>query len=388
MRCVVVRYHEIALKRGKRQYFVSRLVDNLKRACAGLGVREAHSLAGRILLRLSPESPWAELQERLAATFGVANFSLAREAPLDLRAVKESIAAELNAFDFGTFRVRAKRANKSFPLTSPEINAEIGAFVQEYCDKPVSLKNADLTINVEVLKQTVLVSFAKLPGPGGLPVSIGGQVLCLISGGIDSPVAALRIMQRGCRVSFVHFHGTPFTDRTSQEKVRDLVAHLTRHQFRSRLYLVPFGEIQSEVVAAVGRPYRVIIYRRLMLRIAERLARRLRARALVTGESLGQVASQTLDNLAVISGVSSMLILRPLIGMDKSEISAQASHHGTFSTSIIKDQDCCTLFVPRHPATRASLPDIEEAESQLDIESLVAKGLAEVTKEEFVFPPP
>lgn len=386
VRCVVVRYHEVALKGGKRRPFTRKLVENLKRACAGTGVSDVRSLAGRIVLNLSDDASWPRLRERLEATFGVANFSLACEVPLDLDAIKQSIARELDGLEFESFRIKTKRANKQFPLTSPEINTEVGRFVQERTGKKVDLKGADLTVSIEVLKRSAFVSFAKVAGPGGLPVSVGGHVLCLLSGGIDSPVAAARMMRRGCRVSFVHFHGTPFTDRTSQDKARELVALLTRHQFHSRLFLVPFGEIQSEVVASVGRRYRVIVYRRLMLRIAEAIARREGASALVTGESLGQVASQTLANMAVISQACSILILRPLVGMDKSEISAEAIGNGTFDISIVEDQDCCTLFVPKHPATRASASEVVEAEARLSVDSLVARGLAQATTEEFFFP--
>ena len=189
--------------------------------------------------------------------------------------------------------------------------------------------------------------FGKEPGAGGLPTGTGGRVACLLSGGIDSPVAAYRMMRRGCSVLLIHFHSYPILSRASQEKVREIAALLTRYQLRSRLVLVPFGELQQQVVLAVPPELRVVIYRRLMLRIAERLARRWRARALVTGEVVGQVASQTLENLTTIGGATTLEILRPLVGMDKDEIVEQAQKLGTFPISIIPDQDCCQLFTPR-----------------------------------------
>src|SRR5207245_2661441 len=203
-----------------------------------------------------------------------------------------------------------------------------------------------------------------------------GRVLALLSGGIDSPVAAWRMMRRGCRVDLVHFHSVPFLDRTSQEKARELARLLVAWELRADLYLVPFGEVQRQIVAAVGRPLRVVLYRRMMLRIAETLARRAGAEALVTGDSLGQVASQTLANLAVVGEAAALPVLRPLVGMDKSEIAAQAERIGTFETSIIPDQDCCTLFTPRHPATRAERSGVAALEARLDVTGLVAQAVA------------
>ena len=210
--------------------------------------------------------------------------------------------------------------------------------------------------------------------------------MCLLSGGIDSPVAAWRMMRRGCRVVFVHFHSYPILSRASQEKTRELARLLTAFQLRSRLLLVPFGELQQQVVLSVAPPIRVVIYRRLMMRIAETLARDNRAQALVTGDVVGQVASQTLENITAINEVVTMPVLRPLIGMDKDEITAEAQRLGTFPISIIPDQDCCTLFTPRHPVTRARLTDVESAESALPVSEMVAAAVAGAAVEEFEFP--
>jgi thiamine biosynthesis protein ThiI len=250
----------------------------------------------------------------------------------------------------------------------------------------VDLTNPELTITVEILPRDAFFGFDKISGAGGLPVGASGRVVSLISGGIDSPVAAYRMMQRGCRLIFVHFHSAPYLDKTSQEKVRALVSTLTRHQYLSRLYLVPFGEIQRQIVAAVGRPLRVVLYRRMMLRIAEALARAEKAKALVTGESLAQVASQTLENMAVIQQASTLPILRPLVGMDKQEIIDQARRIGTFDTSSIPDQDCCQLFVPKHPATKAKRREVEEAEASFNVQEMTRLGIERATVEEFNFP--
>jgi thiamine biosynthesis protein ThiI len=239
---------------------------------------------------------------------------------------------------------------------------------------------------VEVLPRDLYFSFAREVGPGGLPVGVSGRVVSLLSGGIDSPVAACRLMKRGCQVTFVHFHSFPFLDATSRDKAVELVQVLTRFQYRSMLYLVPFGEIQRQVVVSAPAPLRVVLYRRLMGRIAEQIARREHAKALVTGESLGQVASQTLENLAVIEEAVGIPVLRPLIGSDKEEIVQQARALGTYEISIIPDQDCCRLFVPRHPATSSSLEEIRQAESHLEVEKLVQMGLDQLEMRLFEFP--
>jgi thiamine biosynthesis protein ThiI len=228
--------------------------------------------------------------------------------------------------------------------------------------------------------------FGKEPGAGGLPTGTGGRVACLLSGGIDSPVAAYRMMRRGCTVLFIHFHSYPILSHASQEKVREIATLLARFQLRSRLMLVPFGALQQNVVLSVPPELRVVIYRRLMFRIAETIARNWRARAMVTGEVIGQVASQTLENLTAIAQVTAMEVLRPLVGMDKDEITAQAEAIGTYPISIIPDQDCCQLFTPRHPATRVHRDDVLAAEAGLSIDLMTADAVAGAVLEEFRYP--
>jgi tRNA uracil 4-sulfurtransferase len=301
-------------------------------------------------------------------------------------ALRDAILESLNGHQFNSFRIDTQRGDKTFPLTSPEINRRLGAAVKECSGARVDLENAEFTVTVEILPRDAFFGFDKIPGAGGLPVGASGRVMALISGGFDSPVAAYRMMRRGCRIVFVHFHSAPYQDKTSQEKVRRLVAHLTRHQFLSRLYFVPFGEIQRQIVAGVARPLRVVLYRRMMLRIGEAIARKEKAKALVTGESLGQVASQTLDNMAVIQQAARLPILRPLVGMDKQEIIDQARRIDTFEISSIPDQDCCQLFVPAHPATKARFDDVQQDESRFDVSELVRYGVENAVEEEFHFP--
>ena len=386
MRSIVVHYQEIALKGNNRPWFVSRLARNLRTATKGTGVREVRVLMGRIELVLDERADWDTVRRRLENVFGVANFARARSAPLDVDAIAQQILEDLGDRQTESFRVSARRADKRFPLTSPQMEREIGGRIKEARGWRVDLGNPGLTIHVEALTEEAFYYFGKEPGAGGLPAGTSGRVACLLSGGIDSPVAAWRMMRRGCRVIFVHFHSYPILSRASQEKARELVALLTKFQYDSRLYMVPFGEIQQQVVLSVAPPLRVVIYRRLMMRIAEAIARRNRAQALVSGEVVGQVASQTLENLSSIDSVVSMPVLRPLIGMDKDEITAAAQRLGTYEISIIPDQDCCTLFTPRHPATKAKRWELERAEAALPIEEIVSGAVAAATVEEAHFP--
>ncbi|MFI5396535.1 MAG: tRNA uracil 4-sulfurtransferase ThiI [Candidatus Binatia bacterium] len=386
MNRVVVHYHEIALKRGNRPAFVSRLVDNIGRALRGTGVKRVRSVPGRIVINLTPQADWPEISRRLQRIFGIANYSLSWRAERDIDAITARALEAIDGRHFASFAVRAKRADKSFHLPSPEIGRVVGSAVVERSNAAVDLKHPELTINVEVLPREAFVALERLPGPGGLPVGASGTVLALISGGIDSPVAAWRMLRRGCQVAFIHFHGAPYQDRSSRDKVAELVHVLTPYQFESRLHLVPFGEIQRQIVSQVSRPHRVVLYRRMMMRIAEAVAKSIGAAALVTGESLGQVASQTLPNLTVTEEATSLSVLRPLIGMDKAEITAQAQRIGSFEISIQPDQDCCLLFVPRHPATRTTVAEIHESERLLDIPAMVAMALDNVLVQEFVFP--
>ncbi|PYR94754.1 MAG: tRNA 4-thiouridine(8) synthase ThiI [Acidobacteria bacterium] len=386
MKSVVVHYQEIALKGKNRPWFIARLVRNIRQAVSDLDIREVRVLMGRIEVVLGPSAAWESVRDRLARVFGIANFSRAGRAPLDVDAIAAEILKDLGPGDPETFRVSARRADKRFPLTSPQIEREVGGRIKEARNWLVNLDRPALTIHVEALTSEAFYSFGKERGAGGLPVGASGRVACLLSGGIDSPVAAWRMMRRGCRVLFVHFHSYPILSRASQEKARELARLLTRYQFDSRLLLVPFGEIQQRVVLAVQPPLRVVIYRRLMLRIAERIARENRAQALVTGEVVGQVASQTLENLSTIGSVAAMPVLRPLVGMDKEEITAEAQRLGTYPISIIPDQDCCTLFTPRHPATKARRYDVESAEAQLPIDEMVNEAVTGAAPESYRFP--
>jgi thiamine biosynthesis protein ThiI len=387
MTSILVHYSEVALKGRNRSWFVHRLVRNLHTALAGLHVKEVRTPIGRIELVLGREETMPEVRARLARVFGVANYSAATRIPRDFDGMTEAILAGLPPREsVQSFRVHVRRADPRFTTPSPELARELGSKVWHARGWKVDLENADLVIGVEIIPGGAYCYIGRERGPGGLPTGTAGRVVALLSGGIDSPVAAWRMMKRGCHVTLVHFHSVPFVSKASQDKARQLAEVLTRYQLRSRLYMVPFGELQRQVTLSVPGDLRVIVYRRLMLRIAQRIARDVRARALVTGDVIGQVASQTLDNMTVIDRASHMTVLRPLVGLDKEEIIEQAQRLGTFDISILPDQDSCTLFTPRHPETHARRATVEEAEQALPIDDMVASAVDAAAVERLTFP--
>jgi len=385
---VIVHYGELALKGRNRPWFVSMLVRTIKAVLAGIDVRDVRPLVGRIVIRLGPggDAQWDDIRERLSRLPGIGNFSRATHVAPELEAIAAAVAKGVAGLSAKSFRVTVRRADKRFPVESPEVEREVGRRVQEATQWPVDLSHPDMHIRVEVLTADAYFHFAKEPGAGGLPIGTSGRVMTLLSGGIDSPVAAWRLMRRGCRTHFVHFHSYPIQSQASQEKARELARLLTRHQLRSRLFMVPFGAIQQQVVVSVPPALRIVVYRRLMMRIAERLAIASGAHALVTGDSVGQVASQTIENLAAVGEVVTLPILRPLVGFHKEEITRDAQRLGTYRTSILPDEDCCRLFTPPYPTTGARPGEAAHAEVELDMAALVDRAVAEASVEEFRFP--
>ncbi len=391
MHCAIVHYHELALKGRNRDFFEQRLVRNIRLALNDLKIKRVESLQGRIRVTIPDQVSPELVVERLRRTCGISNFLLTESVPLDLHApdltvLKQVAERQLAQQTFTSFRVTAKRADKRLPLTSMEVERDVGGYLFDVTGKAVKLKQPDLTLYIELLTHEAHVSARKIQGPGGMPVGTSGKVACLISGGIDSPVAAYRMMKRGCKAVFVHFSGRPLVSRASEEKVQELVQLLTTYQYHSKLYVVPFGPIQQEIVANAPAAFRVVLYRRIMVRIAQELARREGCWALVTGDSLGQVASQTAENLSVVEEAAELPMLRPLIGMDKIEITEQAQQVGSFTISIEPDQDCCKLFVPLHPSTRTRLEDILRIERGLEISAFVKQGVDTAELSTLTFP--
>ena len=387
MTSILVHYSEVALKGKNRTWFVRRLIRNIHTALAGLHVKEVRTPIGRIEIVLAQDEVVPEVIDRLRRLFGIANYSVASRVPLDFDGMAEAIVSRLPPKESAqSFRVLVRRADQKFPVPSPDLARDLGSKVWYARGWKVDLEHADLVIRVEIVPGAAFCYMGREQGAGGLPTGTGGRLVALLSGGIDSPVAAWRMMRRGCNVMLVHFHSAPFLSNASQEKARRLAEVLTRHQLRTRLYLVPFGELQRQITLSVPGDLRVIVYRRMMLRIAQRIAFDVRARALVTGDVIGQVASQTLDNMTTIDLASRLTILRSLVGMDKEEIIAQAQRLGTFDISILPDQDSCTLFTPRHPETHAKRHTIDQAEFTLPVDTMVDTAVSSAVVEQLQFP--
>lgn len=375
MKHIIIHYQEIALKGKNRHIFVNKLLGNIMFATKGLGVKQAREKEGRIILNLLSDAREPQLRDRISRIAGIANFSFAYRISADVEIFKEEILHHIKDRSFKSFRISTRRGYKEYPLTSMDVDRIVGAHIKGATGTKVDLTHPELIIFIEILLRESFFYTEKLAGLGGLPVGTSGKVVCLLSGGIDSPVAAFRLMRRGCNVSFVHFHSYPYLSKTSQEKVEDIVEILNQYQRPTRLYLIPFGDIQKEIVLKAPARYRVVLYRRMMLRIAEAIAKKGDAIALVTGESLGQVSSQTLENIATIENASTLPVMRPLIGMDKLEIIDQARNIGTYEISIIPDQDCCQLFIPKNPAVRTTIEEVERIEKRLDIGKLASAGV-------------
>lgn len=377
---VVVHYHEIGLKGRNRGFFERRLVENLRGALRPFADTRIEVMNGRLLVR-TPGAPSDSLLDAVARTFGVAFLAPVRVVSSDVGEMTAAALGLLDAKSFRTFAIAARRATKQFPLTSRDINVELGAAVQAATGAGVDLGNPDVTVHVEVVGGRTLVYVERRDGPGGLPVGVSGKVVALLSGGIDSPVATYRVMKRGAKAVLCHFHSAPFTDSSSERKAKELAQIIASRQGPTTMYLVPLGEAQQQIVLTAPAALRVVLYRRLMMRIASRVAQSERAKALVTGDSLGQVASQTLENIACVDDAVDIPVLRPLIGTDKQEIVTDAQRIGTYETSILPFQDCCSLFVPKSPATRASVGECRDAESELDLDVLVESCIAQAQVE-------
>jgi thiamine biosynthesis protein ThiI len=381
----LVHYHEIGLKGKNRGRFENQLVKNLHIALKELPEVSPRRLSGRVIVDVPENAPVEEIGRRIGRVFGVANYSLALRCPSDIEAIRETAWSVAQKTDFASFKIAARRSDKRFPLNSDGVNRDVGAHVQGLSKADVRMADPDLTIHVEISSQGTFVYTEKAPGPGGLPVGANERALSLLSSGIDSPVASYRIMKRGVRLAFIHFHSHPYTNRNSQRNTEELVRILTGYQYRSTLYLAPFIELQRHVMTNAPTGYRVILYRRAMLRIAEAVAASEGALALVTGENVGQVASQTLSNMRAIEEVTTLPVLRPLAGHNKEEIIQEARKIGTYEISTEPYEDCCTVFVPKHPETRADLDTVHDIESDLDLPALIDQTVQATEVKRFEF---
>jgi thiamine biosynthesis protein ThiI len=374
---LVAHYHEIGLKGRNRDFFEEALTRNLKRALRGTGYKRVRQAFGRVIVDLFPDARTDHVLERAARVFGIAYVGLGYQVGPDIDQIGELAVELMQREPFDSFRVRARRSYSTTPLSSNQLSIEVGQRIKDATGGAVDLKHADATTWIEMFGNEGVVYRDRMEGPGGLPVGVSGRMLALLSGGIDSPVAAWRMAKRGAEVEMVHFHGQPFTDPSSVRQVTDLAEVLTRYQLQTTLHLIPLADAQREIATHAPSSLRVVLYRRMMMRIASALAEERKAKALVLGDSLGQVASQTIENIRTVDEAigDSIEVLRPLIGMDKQEIVDDARSIGTYETSTRKHQDCCVLFEPQAPATKTLPKDAARAERDLDMDALVGKAM-------------
>ncbi len=373
MQHIICHYSEIALKGKNRLFFEKQLVFNIREILPEAQVVRAH---GKIIVNSSKEG----IEEKLSKVPGVEYFFFAEKTePVEEKIIEKAIKLIMKE-SFETFRVTVKRSDKSFPTSSMELAAKIGGEVIKKINKKVNLKNPDLNCFVEIDSKSAYLYFRKIKGLGGLPVKTGGKMVSLLSGGIDSPVASYKMIKRGAKCIFLHFHAYPITSKQSIEKVKRIVKKLSSFQGASVLYLVSFDKIQKEIMTSTEEKGRVLLYRRFMFRIADKIARTEKAKAVITGESLGQVASQTIENIRVAEDATYNIVLRPLIGFNKDEIIKKAEEIGTYNISILPEDDCCVRFLPKNPETRGSILAITKEERKIDAEGLINETLEKVEK--------
>jgi tRNA uracil 4-sulfurtransferase len=395
---IVVHYHELWLKKGNRRFFLHKLRFAIRRALEDLAISRMSQPGDRLIIELADSTQLEEALQRLARVSGIAYLGIARvihsaavsEAD-PLAPIRAAAWDEIRHEHFATFAVRAKRSDKTFPVNALTIEREVGGYLADQLSNEgrnprVDLERPDLTCHIEIARGPVLVYARRIPGPGGLPANTAGKLVCLLSGGFDSAVAAFKMMRRGAHLNFVHFWGGGARPGESSVHVaRQLVERLVPWQFSARLYLVPFEPLQREIVAGAPEEFRTLLYRRLMLRIAERIARRENGHGLVTGDSLGQVASQTLQNMQAVGSIARLPLYRPLAGDDKLEIQEIARRIGTHDISAEPFHDCCPMFQSKSPALFATPEALDAAEDGLGVADLVERGLRSFTMERFLY---
>lgn len=378
-RVYLISYSEIGLKGENRPFFERTLVNNIRQALKGITGLEIERFHGRIYVKAEGASK--EIKDRLVKVFGIASISPALRIHPDMDEIKKGaliVLQEHKEYNGKTFKVETRRPNKSFPLTSPEISKVVGAHILKNLNGlRVDVRNPDILVNIEI-REKAYIYWEKIPGLRGLPVGVSGKALLLLSGGIDSPVAGWMTMKRGVKIQAIYFHTFPFTSDRAKEKVIDLCRVLSTYNSPIILHVVNFTEVLKALQKEASTEFLTILMRRMMVRIAEKVALKENALGLVTGESIGQVASQTMESLAATNKVANIPIIRPLIAFDKDEIIEKAHKIGTYEISIRPYEDCCTVFVPRHPKTRPSLKDVEAAEKGLDVDRLVEEGFKKI----------
>lgn len=376
---ILLKYGEISLKGLNRPMFERQLISNVAKALAPLGKFSVRKSQSTIYVEPLEDSADTELAvERLSKVFGIVNICPAVKCEKTIESIERTTLECLSQMDIKgkTFKVESKREDKQFPMNSPQICRHMGGVILKNTDGlSVDVHNPDILVQIEIRKEAYIFTH-KVSGAGGMPIGTAGRATLLLSGGIDSPVAGWMIAKRGVRLEAVHFHSHPYTSDRAKEKVIDLARIMSAYTGEIRLHVVPFTEIQLDIIEKCPKNYLTIIMRRLMMRIAEKISEENGSSALITGESIGQVASQTMESVVVTDNAVNMPVFRPCIGMDKEEIVTISKKIDTYETSILPFEDCCTIFVPKHPKTKPSVAEIEEAEKLLtNPEGMMAKAI-------------
>ena len=375
---ILIRYGELSTKGKNRKDFIKRLELNLKNALRNYPNLTYQRTFDRIYIKLTDENP-DELKEIISKVFGISSFSFTEKVKSDLDVIKEAClnyAKSMN--EPKTFKVITRRHDKSFPLNSDGINRAVASDILKNTNHKVDVHHPDFSIQIEVREEDTYITSEKIPGAGGYPTGINGKVLLLLSGGIDSPVAAYELMKRGLEVEAIHYASPPYTSENAKQKVLDLASLISVYQGSMRVNVVNFTDLQLEIYKAVGDSYAITIMRRMMFRIAERYAKAHNCLAIATGESIGQVASQTLESMSVINEVINIPVIRPLVCMDKLEIINLAKKINTYDLSILPFEDCCTIFDPKNPVTKPKSDKCYELEERFDYESLIEQCMQNI----------
>ena len=365
---ILIHYSEIGLKKNNRGYFERQFIQNISKHLKNLKHKKIRLVSARVLVENVDPNDWNLFRERLSNVMGLSSAILMIETKNDLSEMKVAIDHLITEKTFDSFRVTTKRHYKEFAQTSIEVNVELGAYIQDKIKKKVKLSNADLNIIIEILKDKTYVGYNRVVGFSGLPSGSQEKAISLLSSGIDSPVASFEMIKRGVNLSFMHFHSYPAVSKQSIDNVKELVKVLTQYQLRSALYCVPLLDVQEKIMQNVPDKFWVIFFRRAMLEITNMFAQKTNQVAIITGDSIGQVASQTLSNIRAISEVSDLPIIRPLSGMNKNDIINRAKDIGTYEISVKPYQDCCSYFVPIHPETKAKMDEVLAIDSKLDLQ--------------------
>ena len=380
MNYIICHYSEIGLKRGNRSFFEKCLIDDIKKKIPTELFLSVSRISGRILVKLTDDAYKSKekLKDDLLSVFGISSFLFCTRSDQEINSISDTTINLLKKERFKTFKIETKRSEKSFSINSQEVNAQVGeAVLKKIPNIKVQMDNPDMICFIEIVGKDSFISTEKYKGQGGLPAGSGGRAISLLSGGIDSPVASFLMMRKGVRLTLVHFHAYPETSKESINKVIEIARLLSRYQPKIKLYLVPFASAQREILINNLPENRMILYRRLMLKISSKIAQKERCFAVVTGESLGQVASQTIENIRVIEEGCEFLILRPLISEDKEDIIKKAKMIGSYDISILPHDDCCVRFIPQHPKTKADIAEIMDEERKIDINKTVDQALKE-----------